>query len=494
MAYIPGFEHDIFISYAHVDNCAIQGKSCWVNQFHEELEIALAKCIGRMGLVKIWRDMRLEGNQLLDNTIQSAIDKSALFLALTSHGYFHPDSYCPKELQLFHTKAQAEKYGLQMGDRSRIYNVLLSNIPYDKWPKEFSGMSGYPFHDAEKTDAVGMPTDPADKRFHDQLRKLVDSLHTMLQAFKTKAEGTATRKPGKETVSLKDIPCVFVSDVSDSLRSVRSRVVNDLQRKGIKIVSNIPPPYEARAHEERVSVVLKESVLSVHLLDGYSGREIEGEPDISYPRKQVELALNATAAQLIWASKDLDLETIEDECQKEFLTKLESDDRTRAAYDFIRGIPADLVPQIIEKIERLQTAAKANGAPHAVLLDTHVKDQRYALDLSKFLLENNIQPYINPQEDDPGKNMDALEARLKEVSMLMILFGSVNENWVRQRLSAALQLSFTKKFPIKYFCVFAIPPRKETLISTLAKPYGYISLTTVKAPRLNPERLPRYCT
>ena len=96
-AFIPGFEYDIFISYAHVDNLAVEGEMKWVEQFHKQLEIALAKRIGRVGLVKIWRDKRLEGDQLFDETIQKNIDNSALFLALTSNGYLASD-YCKDEL------------------------------------------------------------------------------------------------------------------------------------------------------------------------------------------------------------------------------------------------------------------------------------------------------------------------------------------------------------------------------------------------------------
>lgn len=120
-----------------------------------------------------------------------------------------------------------------------------------------------------------------------------------------------------------------------------------------------------------------------------------------------------------------------------------------------------LVPQILDKIEQLQRGPEATQDAQAVLLDTHFKDQLYALELSRYCLESNIQPYINPQEDDPNKHIDAFEARLKQVSMLMILFGSVNANWVRQRLGAALQLSMTQSLAIQSFCVIGLPPAKQ---------------------------------
>ena len=47
---VPGFDHDVFISYAHVDNLP-RGKG-WVDAFHEALEWRVARKIGRLG--RIW--------------------------------------------------------------------------------------------------------------------------------------------------------------------------------------------------------------------------------------------------------------------------------------------------------------------------------------------------------------------------------------------------------------------------------------------------------
>ncbi len=55
--------------------------------------------------------------------------------------------------------------------------------------------------------------------------------------------------------------------------------------------------------------------------------------------------------------------------------------------------------------------------------------------LSKYLLERNVTPYVNPEADDPSKNIRVLEERLKQVSRLIVVFGNVAEEWVRARLS-----------------------------------------------------------
>jgi hypothetical protein len=96
MAWVAGFEHDVFISYARVDNATADGDPLhgWVTQFHRHLNVALSKKIGLLYKLKIWRDTReIQGNQLFDKTIQDAVQGAAVFVALDSHGY-QASEYC----------------------------------------------------------------------------------------------------------------------------------------------------------------------------------------------------------------------------------------------------------------------------------------------------------------------------------------------------------------------------------------------------------------
>jgi hypothetical protein len=460
MAFLPGFEHDLFVSYCHVDNL---GHDPWVERFQEYLEISLARRIGRIGVAKIWRDKRLDGGQLFDITIKSAIESSGLFLAMTSSGYLESE-YCRQELQSFHGKASGEKFGLHIGDRSRIFNVLLSPIPHSRWPAEYGRISGFPFHDAGEDAEFGDPLDPdVDKqRFREQLTALANSLFKMLTAFKEKAgEDAGAPASSSEAPAGRGAP-IFIADVADSLRPVRKRLITELQRKGVTIESGVPPPYEAAPHEHRVRAVARGAMLSVHLLDAIPGREILGEPGSSYPQRQLDLARGEAKTQLIWVPKALDASQIEDETYRDFLTQLEHGERSGAHYDFVRGVSTALAPQILERLEQLQPEPHpAEGSGSAILVDTHLKDQLYAFEIGRFLLENNVQPYINPQEDDPNKNLDTFEARLGQVSSLAIIYGEVSESWVRHRLGVALQLSILRNLPLKSFAVVMVPPEKQ---------------------------------
>ena len=460
MTYVSGFEFDIFISYAHVDNLTAEGGSKgWVSQFHQYLEVQLWKRVGRTESVKVWRDLALDGNQLFDQTIQDRVQGSALFLALTSAGYLASD-YCRRELRCFHERAQSDPYGLVMGDRLRIFNVLLNNIPRPKWPEEYGRSSGHAFHDAKREEEFGEPVDPGDKLFQQQLRDLVNSVYKTLSAFKrapSAAEGTQDSAARKETSFT-----IYVADTADSLRTVRKRLINELQQQsGTRVVTNIPPPFEPHGHEQELTEELRRANLSVHLLDQFAGREIDGLPGLCYPQAQAELAIARGQAPFIWVAQHLERDSIEDEGYKQFLDKLENGSREEGRYDFVRGSPSSIAREISEKIENLKArAVEPNTSPAAALLDTHLKDQLHAYELSRFLLERHVQPYINPEEDDPRKNLKLFEERLKQVSLLIVFFGNVAEEWVRARLATAVQFAIAEACPLKACGVYLAPPRK----------------------------------
>src|SRR5262249_49482391 len=163
------------------------------------------------------------------------------------------------------------------------------------------------------------------------------------------------------------------------------------ERKGVSVAPRIPPPYDAVQHTEQVRAATKDVLLSIHLLDELPGREIQGEPLQTYPSKQVELARDSAQSQLIWVQKGLDINAVEDESHRALLNRYEHGTREGTRYDFVRGTSTLLVPQILEKLEQLQKEQKSvDNSGRAVLLDTHLKDQLYALELGRLLLENKM--------------------------------------------------------------------------------------------------------
>lgn len=466
MAYTKDYTYDIFISYAHIDNQQTSGKTRgWIEKFYAELNLSLLRRIGTYKISFWWDEKRLDGSIEFNPYINEAIQKSAIMICLVSPAYLQSD-YCRKELQSFYNKASHETAGLHPGNRNRIINVLMNDIPYTEWPGELAGATGFKFNDAKEDGDFGDTLKTNTKAFEESLKNLREAIKKILDEL-------------NKVIIPDDKFRIFIGDVSDSLSVFKKRVINDLKsHKEFEIVYDIPPPYEETEHENIVKQSLQNIKLSVHLLDQYPGREIEGRENISYPQKQIELSLSTPQTQLIWVPLDMNIDTVEDEQYKLFLTNLETGKESVKNIKYIRGIKSELTQQIIDVSNKILAEEKKPSAGKlSILLDTHYSDQLYAYELSKQLVEKGIQPYINPEEDDPKKNITILEDRIAQVNKLVFFYGKVSSYWISERINAAMQLMVSNSYSKKDFYVFMIPPHKtQADVPPFESPYLPINI------------------
>lgn len=464
MAFIPGFEHDIFISYAHVDNILETDKNYqWIERFYKNLNVMLAKRFGRMDMVKIWWDSKkLDGNILFDDSIEDGIRKSAVFICLNSPGYVQSE-YCNKELQLFYNKAKTEKDGIKVGNRSRIVHVLLNNIFYKDWPTPLRGTTGFPFHDAKTKKEFGETLDPSSKLFRAQMIKLREALFDLISNM-AKNDLFENVLIDDKLNKNKDFS-IYLGEVPDTLRTPRKRIVSELEKNGFHIISGSPPPQDDISLTKQTSEDLKKSSLAVHLLDKYPGREIIDAKDNWYTKKQVEIGLDTDGSQMIWIPDEMDLKHVEEDNYREFLYNLETGNAAYKEYEFIKGSKSNLAKVIIEYADKLKVVHESNSQNTRnlnVLIDTHFNDQIIALDICKRLLDNKVQPFINPQANDPRQNMDMLKSRLQEVNKVVFIYGNIAKEWVVERMTAVLQLVIENNYSIEDFYVYIIGEEKDS--------------------------------
>ena len=460
MAFLPDFETDIFISYARVDNETATRGEGWVAQFVKHLEIELNRLAGRIGLVKLWWDPTLDDNQLFDVKIQKQINGAALFLALTSNGYLKSD-YCRKELRWFRERAEQHQ-GLIVGDRLRVVNVMLNNIPPRDWPDEFQGAIGSKFHDAERDGELGQPPMPGEKLFRKQLRKLSESIYrTLLEFPSAKTAPSPAPKP-------EDAFVVFLAEVSNTLETRRESVAHELRQQGVQVIDNIPPPHPSADHDEAVKTEIARADLAVHLLNDLRGTRVIDDASRRYPQRQVELGLEFAKSQLIWVPPSLNqkaIAKIEDPAHRELLNRLENGDREQARYRFLRESPSAIAREVINRLKELKELdelKRRQQAEAAALIDTHLKDQFRALELGRAIEENLWQPLINPSVDDPALSAQILSDRLKKACKLIVLFGEVAESWVDGRLREALHIALnTPNCPLRKLAVCFVKPQRK---------------------------------
>src|SRR5947209_925253 len=91
--FVPGFDSDLFISYAHADDLA------WVQAFEKSLREELTRWLGLP--VAVWRDAdHLRVGENWQTEIETGVQRSAVFVAVLSPVYENSD-WCTRERGVF---------------------------------------------------------------------------------------------------------------------------------------------------------------------------------------------------------------------------------------------------------------------------------------------------------------------------------------------------------------------------------------------------------
>src|SRR5438105_1963542 len=185
MSTLPNFEDDLFISYAHIDNQPLaDGLKGWVKTFHERLKIRLEQLTGEPA--RIWRDRKLQGNDIFAETLVARLSKAAILVVVLSPRYVKSE-WCLKELDEFCKRAETGG-GLVVGDKSRVFKVVKFHVPLQEHPPQLRGSLGYEFfeYDAERGRAREFSPDvtPArDIRYWEKLDDIAYDIKQMLDTL-----------------------------------------------------------------------------------------------------------------------------------------------------------------------------------------------------------------------------------------------------------------------------------------------------------------------
>src|SRR5215471_17660292 len=98
---VPSYKHDIFISYAHVDNVPFMGiEYGWVSNLFRVLSAALMAKVGSVNITSAWQDVQSAGNAFVQAEVLHNVAQSAILLVILSPGYLASE-WCQKELECF---------------------------------------------------------------------------------------------------------------------------------------------------------------------------------------------------------------------------------------------------------------------------------------------------------------------------------------------------------------------------------------------------------
>jgi hypothetical protein len=231
-AFVPGFENDLFISYAHADDPR------WVQAFEDELRDEVSR---RLGLgISIWQDTsRIRAGENWQVAIQDGIRQSAAFIAIVSPRYQN-SHWCARERNEFKQLFEGDEFTT----KGRFFKVVKTPWLEDSHRFFLQEIQDVDFY-KDDDDGVREFT-PGSRDFKRAIRKLADGVEPLLRKMRRGNQRVHVAWPVEECLSAWE-------HLSDELRSKKF----DVQPTG---------PRDSSFAERLLVDDMDRAVLSIHLL------------------------------------------------------------------------------------------------------------------------------------------------------------------------------------------------------------------------------------
>jgi len=182
MAFAPGFKHDVFVSYAMVDDTPPPDlDDGWVYTFTRNLQQQLARRLGRSDAYSLWMDRaNLHPNEDIAPAIIDNIKQSATLVLILSRGYLASE-WCAEERNAFLEAVKTRS----AGDGS-IFVIAIDDTDRSEWPHELQDLLGYRFWSRAtdgriKTFGYPTPNPRLDREYYELVIDLATDIVQTLQ-------------------------------------------------------------------------------------------------------------------------------------------------------------------------------------------------------------------------------------------------------------------------------------------------------------------------
>ena len=470
------FENDVFISYAHIDDQSlIEDKKGWISNLHRALNIRVGQLLGKQP--KIWRDAKLDGNDFFGDKLVDRLESVGLVVSVLSPRYTKSD-WCIKEVKEFF-RASEKSGGARIGNKSRVLKVIKTPVALEEHPGEIQDTLGYEFFTTDP--ATGRPQEldqglgaEAERKYWAKLDDLAYDIAELLKALAAEDGG------GTSTLAAQDQGTVYVAETSFDLKEQREEVKRDLQRQGFEVLPDSQPPFVAAELEEFVRGDLAGCRMSLHMIGQNYGFVPDGATE-SMVAIQTELAIergkdDKDFIQLVWIPPG---QEVEDERQREFIERLQTDPRIHQGGDLLEVPLVDFQTFMYGKLEPDEQAEEEDERDAGVSANLEdddltriylICDQRdvdSTMDLEDLLFDRGFEVIVPIfDEDETQARMDH-EENLRECDVALFYYGEGNEMWLRRK-QRELQKIFGlgRKKPILARGIYVAPPenpRKKRL-------------------------------
>lgn len=434
MSTLPNFEDDLFISYAHIDNQPLaEGLKGWVETFHERLKIRLEQLTGETA--RIWRDRKLQGNDIFAETLAARLSKVAILVVVLSPRYIKSE-WCLKELGEF-CHRDALGGGLVVGDKSRVFKVVKFYVPLQEQPPQLRGVLGYEFfeYDAERGRAREFNPDVTPARDIRYWEKLDDIAYDVKQMLDTLARAPAADSAPRAS-SADDVKTIYLSETTFDLTGERDLIKRELQQQGHVVLPDRELPLRGPSLRDALREYLTRSSLSIHLLGGSYGI-IPEEESRSLAEIQSEAAeeRGEDLRRIVWMPVDLEPR---DERQRQFVNRfrlgLNGHRRIEVLQTSLEELKKHIEERIADKPKPPVAADAANGGgPSSVYLICDREDLADVTPLEDYLFGRGFNVFLPAMEGDDSSIREDHKANLIECDAVLVYYGRASDVWLRMK-------------------------------------------------------------
>jgi len=446
-AYVPGCDHDVFVSYAHVDDEPLDGVEFgWVTTFVRSLETRLRQKLGAKNL-SIWMDHQdLRGHISLTTQIVEALRRTATILVVVSPGYLRSD-WCREERQQFFRMLKE-----RTDSGSRVFLIELDKIDRGLFPHELNDLVGYRFWTLDRLSRVprtfGTPVPvPSDEEYYRQLNRvgfeLAEELTRMAGAGAAAPAGGAHPKPH-----------VYLAEVTDDLDLRRDAVKDYLKHLGYNVVPETWQRHDdLDAFQKSVDADLERCSVYVQLLSDVAGKRPFGQA-YGYPRLQYERAVALKKPILQWRDLKLDLTGDINPDQRALLegptVRAETLERFKSAIvEAVTPPPPPPIPLLPETGRFVLVSA---DRPDRTRAEEVVRSPSWPKELGYV---------IPPESDDPAVVRQCLELGLNECDGVVVVYCESDAASVLSQLMQCRKVLAQRGSPLRLIGIYDGPPPTE---------------------------------
>jgi len=478
MAFVPGVTHDVFVSYAHLDNDGPKGRANqgWVDLFVELLAAQVRRRLGSKS-VDFWTDREHAGNHPLTPSLLTAVRGSALLLVVMSPSYLN-STWCARERNSFLELARD-----RVAD-GRVFIVDFLDVRLELRPREFGDLTGFPFWVfdtvAGATRTLG-ESNPSEDEFIRHLYGLSQHVANQLRRLEAAAH-EAARAPVAPAPAGAD--GVLVARATDDLEEREQEIRNHLVQAGLR-----SPPrkmYLQTSEQEFEAALLadlRQCKVFAQVLSSARGPEMVFGGEGRLPVRLFDLAKKSGIKILQWRDRGVDPSSVGDPTHRKLL-------------DGAIACPIEEFKRLlVDEAKRVPPVPRSRPAKVIVYVDTDPADRELALAIGQELSRAGIACYFPLDAGTPEQIRKDVEANLRDCDGVLVVYGSSEIDSVRTRLRFDSKIVSQRESPPATLAIYEGPPpdalKLKRLLASMMDPDVMVINC---ADGVRPERLEPFVT